>query len=424
MLLRLRYLFLFILALASHTFAQPANDLCTAATIIGCDTTISASTNTATFDKVDFCGTNNTAPGIWYQLAGTNEYITLSTCEVGTDFDSKISVFEGSCAALACVGGNDDDNSCGISARASTVGFQSVTGKTYFILVHGFARATGNFALHVQCGPAPTPPMNDVCTGAVAVNCGTVIQGSTIGATVDASITCGGQATEPGVWYTFPGNGDRFLVSVCDADYDTRLSIFRGPCSNLTCLTFNDDLCGLQSVSLIRSRPNETYYVLVHGANGESGNFVLDISCESMPANDDCSQAVALTCGTPELGSTVGGDLDNTPDCEGLNQTAPGVWYTFIGNGDIATLSTCSILSNFDTRLSVYTGNCGNFQCILENDDVACLFGNRLSELSFATTAGETYYVMVHGFDGFTGDFALELNCAPAPVAPANDLFA
>ncbi|MFK7968902.1 MAG: dockerin type I domain-containing protein [Bacteroidia bacterium] len=420
----IRYPAVLVTFLVSLVWAQPANDLCNAATVIACGANISASTNSATFDKADLCGTNNTAPGIWYKFVGTGDYITLSTCNAGTDFDSKISVFEGSCTALTCITGNDDDANCTTSARASTTGFFSTLNKDYYILVHGFARATGNFDLTLVCGLPPVPPVNDVCSGASNVSCGTILNGSTVGATVDAGINCNTPATEPGVWYTFVGNGDRYLVSVCQANYDTRISLFAGSCTGLTCVTANDDFCGIQSLSIIRSVPNTRYYILVHGSNGATGDFTLDLQCESSPINDDCVQAAPITCGASVQGSTAGGSVDNTPLCNGMSQSSPGVWYSFTGNGDMASLSTCSFLTNFDTRLSVFTGSCTSLQCMLENDDEACFLGSRFSEASFLTTAGETYYVMVHGFAGATGDFQLNLTCTTPPTTPPNDLLA
>jgi hypothetical protein len=419
----LRYILIPLFSLASFVFAQPADDLCSGATTITCGATVSGSTNTATFDKVDLCGTNNTAPGVWYQFVGTGDFITLSTCSAGSNFDTKISVFEGSCNALACVGGNDDDLGCSVSIRSSKVEFLSTVGKNYYILVHGFARATGNFSLSLQCG-TPTTPVNDDCSNAISVACGSLVQGTTIGATADVVPSCTGAAAAPGVWYSFTGNGDRFALSLCNADFDTQIGVYTGSCGNLTCVTGNDDFCGLQSLTLLRSVPNQTYYVLVYGFDTETGNFNLELACESMPANDDCIDAAPLTCGNTELGSTQGAVIDNTPLCNGLAQSAPGVWYSFTGDGNVATLSTCSILTTFDTRLSVFTGSCTGLTCVLENDDAACLFGSRFSEASFLTTNGEQYYVLVHGFGGQTGDFALSLNCAPLPAAPANDLVA
>ena len=46
------------------------------------------------------------------------------------------------------MGGNDDLSGVG----PSQVIFNSAAGNTYYILVHGFAGATGNYDLNVSCG--------------------------------------------------------------------------------------------------------------------------------------------------------------------------------------------------------------------------------------------------------------------------------
>ena len=47
-------------------------------------------------------------PGVWYTVSGISGQITVDTCSSSSDFDTKISVFQGSCGVLTCVDGNDD----------------------------------------------------------------------------------------------------------------------------------------------------------------------------------------------------------------------------------------------------------------------------------------------------------------------------
>ena len=58
-----------------------------------------------------FCGTSNTAADGWYQIVGTGADLTADLC-TGTSYDSKLSIYSGSCGALNCEGGNDDF--CGV----------------------------------------------------------------------------------------------------------------------------------------------------------------------------------------------------------------------------------------------------------------------------------------------------------------------
>lgn len=130
-----------------------------------------------------------------------------------------------------------------------------------------------------------------------------------------------------------------------------------------------------------------------------------------VPANDLCANATAITCGSSTSGSTVSATTDSAPLCVTTN-TAPGVWYTIVGDGDVFTMSLCA--STYDTKISVYTGTCGALVCETGNDDFCSL----QSQVQFQSVAGTTYYVLVHGFSAATGDFTLDVSCAPLCPAP------
>jgi hypothetical protein len=142
----------------------PPNDLCSDAIPLSCGASIEGTTVLATFDNVGTCGTSNTAPGVWYTVSGTGQPVTVSTCTAAS-YDTKISVFSGSCGALTCVGGNDD--ACGLR---SSVTFNSVAGETYFVLVHGFLSATGTFTLTTSQCPAEIAVAPEQLTFAVPLN--------------------------------------------------------------------------------------------------------------------------------------------------------------------------------------------------------------------------------------------------------------
>ena len=150
--------------------ATPSNDEACDATPISVPSLTSGSTTSATFDGAEFCGTSNTAPGVWYTLTGTGNEISASTCpsnSSGTaDYDSKISVYCMDCEEQTCVTGNDDSPGCSLIFR-STATWCSQAGATYLILVHGFSSAVGTFDMDVfESGGACTPDVECLPTGA------------------------------------------------------------------------------------------------------------------------------------------------------------------------------------------------------------------------------------------------------------------
>lgn len=130
------------------------------------------------------------------------------------------------------------------------------------------------------------------------------------------------------------------------------------------------------------------------------------------PANDLCANAVTISCGQSLTGSTSGATNTGDPNgnCgNGGYVGGPGVLYRFVGTGEVATVSLCGPATNYDTKLHVFSGSCGSFTCVTSNDDACGL----ASEASFFGTAGTTYYILVNGYNGSTGNFSLGLTCAP-----------
>ncbi|GIV32501.1 MAG: hypothetical protein KatS3mg031_0036 [Chitinophagales bacterium] len=259
-----------------------------------------------------------------------------------------------------------------------------------------------------------TPP-NDSCLHAIPIACGDTLAGSTLHATTDIAPTCDDAFnTSPGVWYAFTGDGGITTVSLCHSSttYNSALSVFRGSCGNLICVAGNDNNCAsLASEVTFDSDPGEVYLIFVHGGlNNPQGDFVISISC-SYEANDACSQAIEITCGQALSGSTLGATNDTAPLCT-TDAAAPGVWYYFIGNGQQATVSTCSSNTFYDTKILVYEGDCNTLLCVSGNDDDnLCNVMSTLSTVTFATDSGTVYFILVSGYNGETGEFDLSLTC-------------
>jgi subtilisin-like proprotein convertase family protein len=133
------------------------------------------------------------------------------------------------------------------------------------------------------------------------------------------------------------------------------------------------------------------------------------------PANDLCANAIAIGLGTTN-GSTLGATLDSVGTC-GTTNTAPGVWYTVQGTGAAMQATTCSATVQYDTKISVFTGACAGLVCVGGNDD-SCIGGSSglLSTVNWASTAGTTYRVLVHGFSASVGNFELTINSETPPV--------
>ncbi|MEZ5083888.1 MAG: hypothetical protein R2750_10630 [Bacteroidales bacterium] len=123
----------------------PPGDECATALPINCGDIVSGTTVGASNSAIPDCQTYpNTAPDLWYKFTGTGQMVSADLC--GSGYDTRISVFEGSCAALVCVDGNDDY--CGLQSR---IDWYAESGVDYFIMVHGYNTSSGVFDLTLDC---------------------------------------------------------------------------------------------------------------------------------------------------------------------------------------------------------------------------------------------------------------------------------
>jgi len=124
------------------------------------------------------------------------------------------------------------------------------------------------------------------------------------------------------------------------------------------------------------------------------------------PANDACADAVPLTVPTVVSGTTIGATVDFAPECRGVQNDSPGVWYRVVGNNREYTVSLCGGAS-YRTAISVYRGGCDGLVCETAN---ASFCGDQ-SQVTFCALGFEptVYWILIHSVQGEAGDFDLRL---------------
>ncbi|MCF6306842.1 MAG: T9SS type A sorting domain-containing protein [Flavobacteriaceae bacterium] len=151
--------------------------------------------------------------------------------------------------------------------------------------------------------------------------------------------------------------------------------------------------------------------------------FSFQANAQTPPANDECADAIAISVGDTISGTTIYATMDTS--IAGFCDTevdAPGVWYILNDTSGVAgniNVNTCSNISNYDTKISVYTGDCGSppLTCVAGDDD-GCGIATR-SKVVFPSDGATQFYILVHGYSNQTGNF--ELETFYLPPAPAND---
>ncbi|MDO5656188.1 MAG: GEVED domain-containing protein [Flavobacteriaceae bacterium] len=124
------------------------------------------------------------------------------------------------------------------------------------------------------------------------------------------------------------------------------------------------------------------------------------------PENDDCENAIPLTCGETATGNTI--TATNSGGYDG-----PDVFYSFTGQGspEYITVSLCE--SGYDTVVRVFS-DCSLSNEIAMNDD-AC---GVQSEVSFMSDGVSTYYIMIEGWNVSSGVYSVTLTCEVPPTPP------
>jgi len=127
------------------TGCPPLNDNCVDAIGISDGVTTFSNTNLAEIDDVPNCGQNAASLGVWYFIndGGTAIDVTIDT--FGSNYDTFLAYYTGSCDALICEGSNDDAGSLQSEISFNTGG----TGENIYILATGFGTNTGDLVLNV-----------------------------------------------------------------------------------------------------------------------------------------------------------------------------------------------------------------------------------------------------------------------------------
>ena len=166
---------------------------------------------------------------------------------------------------------------------AATFDGEEINGNWQLKICDTAAGDTGtldSFTITFCIEDAGGPINNWECADAIALSCGDVATGTTVGAT-----NSGGNAS-PDVFYSYTGSGtpEFVTISLCDGGttYDSFLRVYES-CANLStgaAIASNDDFCGLQSQLTFESDGTTTYIIMVEGFGTASGAYSLAITCE------------------------------------------------------------------------------------------------------------------------------------------------
>lgn len=146
------------------------------------------------------------------------------------------------------------------------------------------------------------------------ITCGNTYAGSTLSSTYDnpnnmLPICISGGLGAPNEFYKLRGIGKQVRLSLCDANYDTRIDVYRLPANTCEsgivpdCINGNDDFCSFQSEVTFWADNGFDYFIMVHGWVYEeklyAGNYTLTV---------DCLESLTTTTNS-RIANTINGNL-------------------------------------------------------------------------------------------------------------------
>jgi hypothetical protein len=441
----------------------PVNDNVENAAAIACGASVWGTLEYAN-DNEGLAGTNFgqlqnglNAASIWYVInSDSDQLITVNTCETPSNDGTTDYVSDTRLALFSLDAGGDltilatNDDFCGLK---SSISWTATTGSDYYIRVERYSEfSSGNEVIvTANCTPGIVAPSNDECDDAIAQVSGQTYEASMCGANaLSFDLWTVGGTTLYGVWYTFNS-----------ADYDTfDFNLVNGTSGNLgwafsssDCAGFAPELAtglftGQFSGSIedfVTLTPDTDYYFVIFTTDPEgcgdytyttTGNYlgctdesannydgqatIDDGTCDYdgvVPANDTCGDAIALECNSSNVGSTGGATAVDAPtniaNCIAL--PGAGVWYSFVGDGSLHTLSTCGSVIDSQVNLLAADTECGQFTCVegaisSDGNGICSFFDQDDVNMEFISIPGQQYYVYVSS-GGAAGAFNLDFTC-------------
>ena len=267
--------------------------------------------------------------------------------------------------------------------------------------------------------PTGCPPLNDDCSGTIAVtvgvenDCSNEVIFNFPNATNSGEGVCNTSSglTRPDVWFSFvvPASGHvKIIPDNVTGFTDTKIEVFEGTCGTLNSILCDPTNIGASPIIANRT-PGETLFVRIWEEGSTTNDYAICVhEINTIDTNDECIDALPLTvspigtCVTQTI--TVGNSsFSGEGVCtDGFGNIANDTWYSFIvPNSGIVNVQTFLNSNNFmDMHIEVFSGNCGS----LVSEGCGGDGLNNVNLTVFDLTAGETAFLRIwEAFSNETG---------------------
>ncbi len=393
-----------------------ANDECSAAVAVTPGSSTPGTNVNATGTSVGNCFLNSNGDGndVWYSLAITTPGVYTIDVAADNGYNLALTLHSGCPGTTGNMIGCDDYN---FTTNRPQIDKFLAAG-TYSIRVAGERGFGGrpeedSFVLNVS--NAKSAVGNDTCAGAVVLNPGDTVGGSTVNSTPDGITGSCSNHSHYEVWYKLNiTTTAQYVVSIQPTSgWTPTMALFTG------CGTGEVD-CQYYFSSIVQPlTAGGLYYIRVAGDSDSVGDFDITLDAGTpIPGNDLCANPTSVGVGTTPSTNLAASGSDETPDC-GFDDTRD-VWYRFTApSAGYYTFDTLGTTELGDTTIALY-GSCGSSPLVCNNDISQGETYNVLSMVGRVMAQNEQVLVRVAGNGGSAGNFDLNIAgpLATPPVPP------
>jgi len=359
---------------------------------------------------------------MFFRIEGMNRKLVVTTCtSSSTVNDSVIDVYS-SCdideqsehygSGKICIASNDDY--CGLGAQVVfNAGSQS-----YYIAVSSASPTLEGVSFSLAVMPAEET-QNSQCWYAEDVDSfPDVFIGNTTNFDTCEQSCDGSKVARRGGWWHYEhlGESKTITISTCNKFNALKAAIeVYKDCNEMACVAqghySSTEKC-TKTRFVAENGVSYNIFITAEDSKDPGGYFHADFYEEKANEHGSCENAWFVQRGALPYRLEDDTIMSNESFSACDNKTMRGVWVTVIGTGTKLVATTCDSHTGYDTVLELYD-HCPDgspFQrryCLMVNDDnPSC---GRSSEIEWASTSGQYYWIFVTGFGGSTGVFVLNV---------------
>ena len=369
------------------------------------------------------CGPALTGRVGWYKFTATNSTITIKEINTTNNVNRTISVW------TSCSNGSQLTSGCSYATNGATNTLALtglLPGQVYYIMIRSSVATTSNgticvYAINTSPCSASTLTVNSSCI---------TTAGSTNGLT-NSSVSapsCGNYFGQD-AWYkvVVPAMGYLIFETSNLSSSSAAMAIYSGSCGSVTEIDCNVNTAsaGISNYTYIGAAltPGDTIFIRVWKTSSSGGlNLSYNIcvhtpNCTSNTTNDFCEGAATLTeNASANFGSNTNlytndnpGDVEVPFSCGTIQNNS---WYSFVASSTTATFpfSYTNAGCTAGIQAEVFEFNFINGCCIEPISKSNCESLNNTNPFTLNATGlvpGETYYLMVDGYNGAVCNFSI-----------------